>query len=183
MSKSKGFTLVEILVALFIFSLVIGGAVNLLVSSLSAQKISLQKEQVFREQSSLAEYMGRAFRQATKELGSPALCLTTVGRGYNYELNSPTNNRIRFLDRNNICQQFFVSGSQIYEQKSTDSSAANFGAQVALTSNNATADSLLFALLGQNQTDNLQPRVTFFAQINGIQLQTTISQRNFDVQQ
>jgi len=164
-------------VALFIFSLVIGGAVNLLVSSLSAQKISLKIEQVLREQSNLAEYMGRAFRQATKDLTG-----NCFAAGNNYGLvNGATG--IRFISRDGFCEQISLSGAQIVEQKSTDSNAANFGAQVALTSNNVTVDSLVFALLGQNQTDTLQPRVTFFAQINGIQLQTTVSQRNFDVQQ
>lgn len=179
MKRSKGFTLPEVLVAVFIFSLVIGGAVNLLVSSLPAQRISLQKEQVLREESSLAEYMGRAFRMAQKDLGPT--CLNSRGDNYNL-INGAAG--IRFLTRDGLCDQIFLSGTQVVEQKSADNTA-NFSRtpSVALTSANATANSLGFALLGQSQTDNLQPRVTFFVQINGIQLQTTVSERNFDVQQ
>lgn len=183
MKYSQGFTLPEVMVAVFIFVLIIGGAFNLLVSSLTAQKTSLSENQALREESFLAEYMSRALRQARKELNSsPSNCLISAGRGANFELDA-TKTRIKFLNHDNICQQFFLSGTQVFEQKSSDSMASNFGQQIALTSNNVTAQTLDFALLGENQTDNLQPRVTFFLKINNLPMQITVSQRNFDVQQ
>jgi prepilin-type N-terminal cleavage/methylation domain-containing protein len=187
----RGFTIPELLVSLFIFSLVIVGAGGLLVSGISVQRRSGVQQELIDQASYLAEYMSRAMRQARKEgADSPSNCLTGAGRGFNYELN-PGGDRIRFLNRNNLCQQFFLSGTQIFEQTSTDATAANFGSQVALTSNNLQAARLAFFISGEGQEDNLQPKATVAIELRGkmlqaggqpvMQIQTTVSQRKIDV--
>ncbi len=175
--KDQGFTLPEVLVALAVFSLIVAAAVNLLLSSLSSQQISFAQDQALFQTSSLGEYMGRALRQAQKDISG-----SCVGAGgINFGLQGSA--EIRFLNSKGFCQQFSLSGTQIVERMSSDSSAANFGAPVALTSNNVPVQSLQFALMGENENDALQPRVTFEITIHNNEVQTTISQRNFDVRQ
>ncbi|MBI1971509.1 MAG: prepilin-type N-terminal cleavage/methylation domain-containing protein [Candidatus Wildermuthbacteria bacterium] len=180
---NRGFTVVELLVAILMFSLVFGGAMNLLFSALRVQRNALAQEHVLSQGSYLAEYMGRALRQARKELAaSPNNCLTTAGRGFNYEINASAD-RIRFLNKDNRCQEFYLAGSAIQERISTNNVASNFGSPVALTSEDVAVGSLKFALAGETQADSIQPRATMFLQINDVQLQTSVSQRIFDVEQ
>jgi len=185
-----GFTLPELLVSLFIFSLVILGSVSLLISAIGAQRRAGAQQELMDQASYLAEYMSRALRQAKKD--STGSCLTTAGAGFNYELNTiPVGNRIRFLNSNNMCQQFFLSGSQIFEQSSSDATSANFGSQVAITSNNLQVTGLGFVLAGEGQNDDLQPKATFVIELKGkvlqagfqpvTRIQTTVSQRTIDV--
>jgi len=189
---NKGFTIIELMVALFIFTLIGAGAANLLFTATAAQRDSLTTQEVLSKTSTLGEYMSRAFRGAKKELNdAPQNCLTTIGRGYNYEFNV-AKDRIRFLSRENFCQEFYLSGSEILERKSTDDKAQNFGSAVALTSNDVNVLALRFSLLGEGQQDNLQPRASAYFQVqsqgskpesqNIVNFQTTISQRNFDVE-
>lgn len=180
----RGFTIVELLVGVAVFSLVIGGAFNLLLSSVSSQRDHLSSSKVFDQTIYLSEYMSRALRQAKKELTeAPSNCLTGAGRGFNYEVTGVGNSTIRFLDKDNLCREFSLSGTQIEERVSSDSTAANLGAAAALTSTDATVSVLRFELQGQGQEDSLQPRVTFSVVINGFTFQTSVSQRNFDVEQ
>ncbi|OHA73163.1 MAG: hypothetical protein A3B24_00760 [Candidatus Wildermuthbacteria bacterium RIFCSPLOWO2_01_FULL_48_16] len=189
---NRGFTIIELMVAVAIFVVLTVGAANFLFSATASQRDSITMQEVLTESSSAAEYMGRALRGAKKELNTgPQNCLTTVGRGYNYELNG-TNDRIRFLSRENLCQEFYLLGTEILERKSTDDTEQNFGQAVALTSSDVLVQELRFALTGESQTDSLQPKVSFFFKMqsvgvkaesqNRVQVQTTISQRNFDVE-
>ncbi len=190
-SFSRGFTIPELLVSLFIFSLVIVGAGGLLVSSIGVQKRAGAQQELMDQASYLAEYISRALRQARKELvDAPSNCLTTAGRGFNYELN-PSKDRIRFLNRNEQCQQFLLSGTQIMEQTSSDATAANFGPEIATTSNNLQVTILKFFISGAGQDDNFQPKATFAIELKGkvlqagfqpvTRIQTTVSQRNIDI--
>lgn len=195
---SKGFTITELLVSLFIFSLVIIGAGGLLVSGMSVQRRSGSQQELIDQAFYIAEYMSRALRQAQK--AADASCLSQSGR--NYEVSSDGENWfidtsgtwIRFINRNNnLCQQFLLppAGTQIFEQTSSDSTAANFGAQVALTSNNLQVTVLGFYISGAGQDDNIQPRATFTMELKGtaqqvgsqpaVNIQTTVSQRKIDV--
>lgn len=187
LSRKKGgagFTIPELLVSLFVFSLVFVSAGGLLISGIGVQRKSGVQQELMDQASYLAEYVSRALRQVRKELVDvPSNCLTTAGRGFNYELN-PAGDLIRFLNRNNSCQQFFLSGTQIFEQTSADSTAANFGSQVALTSDNLQVTRLGFFISGAGQGDNLQPKATFVIELNGeARMQTTVSQRKIDVPQ
>lgn len=179
---NKGFTLIELMVAMFIFTLIVAAAANFLLSATSSQRSTLTTQKTLSESSTIAEYMARAVRSAKKELNNaPQNCLTTVGRGYNYELNNDLS-RVRFLDRQNLCHEFFLSSSKIQERISADDKAQNFGQAQDLTSSNVSASILKFSLLGENQTDSLQPRVTISFQLDDVLFQTTVSQRNFDVE-
>ena len=177
MKKEHGFTLVEMLVALVVFVLIGGVAFNLLVSSIAGQRTALANQAVVDQVSSAAEYMSRVIRQAKKDLIDQ--CLTT-GTHLNYEI-SGGGQTLRLLDKEGICREFSFASGAIQERKSPDGTAAGFEAAIPLTSNNIVIQGLWFFMQGEVQTDNLQPRVTFFIDAQGLQLQTTISQRKFDV--
>ncbi|KKW08344.1 MAG: hypothetical protein A3E08_00820 [Candidatus Wildermuthbacteria bacterium RIFCSPHIGHO2_12_FULL_49_13] len=185
-SKTAGFTLVEMLVAVALFALLGGIVFQFFVSGFVLQRNTLSIQESTNQVSFMAEYMGRALRQAKKELADPAACLTGVGRGWNYEV-SPTNDSITFLDRNGICRHFLLSGNQIMEQISTDHQAANFGAAQSLTPLAMTVTNFRVVQQGADQQVALQPRVTFVIEAEGkgaaakVRVQTTISQRTFDV--
>ena len=81
-NREQGFTIPELLVAVLVFSLVIGAATNLLLSGIAGQRSSLAMQELLDQSSFVAEYMTRALRQAQKDLGPTCL----AARGLNYGL-------------------------------------------------------------------------------------------------
>lgn len=186
---SRGFTIPELLVSLFIFSLVIVGAGGLLVSSISVQRRSGTQQELMDQASYLAEYMSRALRQARKELSTPPACLTgpTAGRGFNYEI-TQEGQGIKFLNSGNQCQEFRLAGTRIEEVFWAGGVVTS---QAFLTSDNLQVRGLAFFISGAGQGDNLQPKATFAIELKGkilqagsqpvTRIQTTVSQRKIDV--
>ncbi len=185
--SSQGFTLPELLVSLFIFSLVIVGAGGLLVSSIGVQRRAGAQQELMDQASYLAEYMSRALRQARKDLGPT--CLSQSGR--NYEVSSDgiawiadgSGNRVRFINKNGQCQEFFLEGQRMKERIAPQESY--------ITSDNLQVTLLKFFISGASQGDNLQPKATFAIELKGkvlqagvqpvTRIQTTVSQRKIDV--
>lgn len=183
---NKSYTLIEVLVAVSIFTIVIAAPTGFLVGSLRGQQKALASQKLLDNTSYSLEYISRALRMAKKDKWGE--CITAK---YNYE-NPSGESSIRFLNYDLLCQEFFLQGDQLYEKKSTNKSANNFGDSIPLTSEDLEITSLKFRLSGESQTDNDQPRVTLFLEIKGgkgqmeelrtlIKIQTTISQRNLDV--
>lgn len=177
---NRGFTIPELLIAVFIFSLIIGGAANLLLSGIAGQRNSLAMQELLDQSSFVAEYMTRALRQAQKDLGPT--CLST--RGLNYEL-TQGNKGVMFVNAFNQCQEFRLTGTRVEEVFRV---GGQITSQAFLTSDNLAVTSLAFVLQGAGQDDDLQPRVTVAFEIEGqpdarpkLQFQTTVSQRNVDV--
>jgi len=191
--SSKGFTLVEILVVSVIFLLIIGAAAGLFVSLVRHQRRILAKQELLNQISYVMEYMSRALRMAKKELNctEPAepptcSCLTDIGYGWNYEI-TPEGKGIKFINHSedDVCQEFFWNEAEKRLEESKDGSSF-----VPLTSDKLQINLLKFNVSGESGGDLLQPRVTIFLEIQAkgagdqpkIQIQTTISQRNLDVQ-
>lgn len=182
MRNSKGFTIPELLVSLFIFSLVIMGAGGLLVSSISVQRKSGAQQELMDQASYLAEYMSRALRQAAKDVTSPCLAA-----GFNYEI-TQGGDGIKFLNNNNQCQEFRLAGTRIEEAFWAGGVVTS---QAFLTSDNLQVTGLGFFISGEDQVDNLQPKATLAIELKGkvlqagfhpvTRIQTTVSQRNIDV--
>ncbi|MBU4481359.1 prepilin-type N-terminal cleavage/methylation domain-containing protein [Patescibacteria group bacterium] len=189
--KSKGFTLVEMLVTLFIFSITFGAASGLFVSAIKNQSRTLASQQLLDQTSYLIEYMGRALRMARKDdidYGDGAVnCLS--GDKVNF---ATTTGGIKFRNYNNQCQEFYreCAGEvcRLKEKKGpVGSEIENY-----LTSPNLYVESFNIGPSDSwDQDDNLQPRVTMFLEIRKagagsqpkIKIQTTISQRELDIQQ
>lgn len=178
----RGFTLIEMMVTITIFSIVIGVILGIFISGVQQQRIALTGQVLLDQTSYALEYMSRALRMARKELLSPA-CLSQ--NGLNYEI-TRSGAGLKFINhlQNDDCQEFFLESGQLkYWKKST-------GETLPLTSNKLEIAQLKFNLAGESQGDNLQPRVTIFSEVKGkgtleasqrIKIQTTISQRNLDV--
>jgi len=179
----KAFTLIEILTAVTIFSMLVSVFAGYLVGSIKSQQRALSSQQLVDSVSYNLEYMSRALRMAKKDYSGA--CLTTAGAKYNYETNA-NRDRIRFLNYQSKCQEFFLEGGRLKERKSTDSTAANFGTALPLTSS---ALNVLSFKLGPSdswgQAQKTQPRVTFSLKMEKsgevlMNIQTTISQRNLN---
>lgn len=181
--KNKGFALIEILTAVFIFSIIVGAASGLFISAIRSQRNVLASQELLDQTSYAMEYMSRALRMTKKDLSGN--CLTTAGAKNNYE-NPSGDSSIRFLDYNDKCHEFLKEGNQLKEKKSTDNTAGNLPVSgTPLTSADLKITSLNFNLSGESQIDNLQPRVTISLDVQGkeqskLKIQTTISQRNLD---
>lgn len=173
--KDEGFSLLEMLITVFIFSIIISATIGLFVSAIRLQKYNLVRQQLLDQTSYAMEYMERAIRMAQKdEIG----CID----GSNYY--EGTGNRIEFATYHNQCWKFFLSDGQLKIDKAN-------GSPYNLTSEDFIVNSLNVEVSGDitGEDPNLQPRVTIFMEIEGeglisppkIRIQTTVSQRNLDM--
>jgi prepilin-type N-terminal cleavage/methylation domain-containing protein len=191
MSKNpKGFTLIEMLVAMAIFSTVMGIVTGIFITGIRQQKMALDSQIVLDQTSYALEYMSRALRFASKEKSGGA-CLSQDGLNfeipvaYQIEGNENLGTGLRFINhlQGDDCQEFFLENNQIKYWRQSDPNPP-----VPLTSVKLEVISLKFDLEGKRQTDNLQPRITIFSEIKSAgasgqsqKIQTSISQRNLDV--
>lgn len=186
--KNKGFTLIEMLVAIMIFSLVVGAISGIFISGLLGQKKALSSRALLDQTSFCLEYMSRALRMAKKETGQG--CLSSHGLNYEIteiDLGFPGLKFINHLEEDD-CQAFFLKDGQLKYRKEIGSLSEE---TLNLTSEELKITALEFNLSGQSQSDNLQSSVTIYLYIWGkdttpeqqpeIKIQTTISQRNPDV--
>ena len=65
--NNKGFSMIEIIVALAVFFLIVGTAVGLFVSIVAVQRRILSEQQLISQSSYAIEYMSKALRMATKD--------------------------------------------------------------------------------------------------------------------
>ncbi len=189
----NGYTLVEILVGIAIFSLLVAGPTGLFISSLRSQNRILGLREVVDSSSYVLEYMSRALRMAQKDLTPTGEC---IPMGTNYEIPIGQPRRINFLsyshkDDKFICRQFAWESDalKLMERRSTSEKRTNFRPPLDLTSPDLEVTFTEFRILGEGQNDNFQPRVTILLEmtkeaVSGfpkVKVQTTISQRNLDV--
>ncbi|MFH1656928.1 MAG: prepilin-type N-terminal cleavage/methylation domain-containing protein [bacterium] len=181
-NKNAGFTLVEVLVALAIFSIIASLAIGIFVMAMRSQRKILAQQQVLDQVSYAIEYMSRAIRMARKDditIGGVSVnCL--FGDRVNYEITAigTGHGGIKFRNYNNDCPEFYLQEGQLREDKN--------GVDLPLTAPDLTVISFEIKDSGWDQYDTLQPAVTMFLDIEGkegtkIQIQTTVSQRNLDV--
>ncbi len=175
--QNKGFTLVELLVSISIFSLILSAMSGAFISTIRAQRKSVAFQQLLEQTSYLEEYMSRSIRMGKKDISGA--CIDAKS---NYEI-TREGKGIGFLNYNGNCEEFYLSGTELRQNKNN--------VDLVLTSSNLIVENINIELSGNSQTDNLQPRVTIFLKIKGagskpeeqpeIKIQTTISQRNPDV--
>lgn len=177
---NKGFTLIELLVAVAIFSVVVGVAGSIFVTTFQGQRRSLAFETVFDQSSFLMEYLSRSLRMARKDLTGGC-----IASGTNYQL-TRSGQGVKFVNSQSVCQEFYweTSTARLKENKG--------GVEQYLTSGTAEVVAFNLSLRGESQTDDLQPRVTFFLNLRNrgsrsetqpsLLIQTTVSQRKLDFQ-
>ena len=169
----KGITLLEILIAISIFSVALIGAIGLFVSLIKNQQALLDRAYVLNTLSYTTEYMSKAIRMAQKD--TSASC---IGSMENFVLTGSSN--IKFLNYNNECQEFFLENQVLKVRK--------FGVAQNLTPASIIVEGLTFVLSGQSQDDTFQPKVSFSIKAKvatsaapSFLIQTTVSQRMLDI--
>ena len=196
-SKSKlltGFTLVEMLVAIFVFITVLGASSAIFVDVIRNQKRALANQELLNQTSYVLEYMGRAIRMAKKDDLDGRSCLS--GNKVNYEF-IPFEQGIKFKDyKDEYCQEFFLEcagGNCRLKERKIEISTGTLLPANYLTSADLNVVSFNIGPSDSwDQGDSDQPRVTLFLDIEKlgfpfgeepeVKIQTTISQRNLDVQ-
>ncbi len=178
---NKGFTLVELLIAVTVFTAISTTAFGIMASLIHKQERVMNMHTLTENSSYALEYIQRAVRMAQKDDGG---CITS---GENYA-HSGGNSTIQFLDYESFCHRFSLSSGQIQETISTDDTAGNLGSATAFTSDKIDVTSLVFNLNGESGADSIQPRVTIEFEANSkyfsdvqINIQSTASQRNLDL--
>jgi len=175
----KGFTLVELMVGMTIFTLILAAVIGILISGIKAQRLILRQQQALDQLSFAIEYMSRSLRMAKREDGT----FPCLSNDLSYQNpNSPNISSVRFINhlQEDDCQEFSLEGNRIkYSIK------INQGREdLYLTSSELTIQALSFKLQGESKSDTYQPRITIFLNITSpliLRLQTTISQRNLDI--
>ena len=191
----NGYSLIEVLVAVGIFTIIIAAPTGFFVGSLKGQLKTLASQKLLDNTSYCLEYISRSLRMAKKELNcsdinDPATCscLKSEGYGFNYENPEGNLSAIRFINYKGECQEFFLdeSDNRLKESK-------NGATPVALTAEDLEIISFKIGPAESwDQDDTDQPRVTLFLKIKGakgqnpelrpeIKIQTVISQRDLDV--
>jgi len=192
--KSKGFTLIELIVVMAVFLLIIGTALAIFISIVQHQKRILAKQELLNQTSYAIEYMTKGLRMAGKDYTGECIKDEYEGAGYVYKLTHYNNGAyggIKFVNQsdNNACQEFFLDNSILMEAK-------NGGDAVPVTSLNLEINSLNFVLNGDSsygylpssEIDNVQPRVTVSLDVEiqgdnnqpATKVQTTVSQRDLN---
>ncbi|MBI4101528.1 MAG: prepilin-type N-terminal cleavage/methylation domain-containing protein [Candidatus Nealsonbacteria bacterium] len=173
--KSGGFTIIEMLVAVAIFSLVAVASSEIFVFSIKGQRKYLASQEILDQASYFMEYASKAIRMAKKDVDG--VC---IGPKLNYQ-KTHGGQGIRFKNYQGICQEFYLEGGQLKEDKGGVVSSLTSGNLQVVSFNIGPEDAW-------DQEDTDQPKVTFFLEIQGkeqakIKIQTTVSQRNPDIEQ
>ena len=179
--KKNAFTLIEVLVAVGIFSLVMGMVSAILLSAISLQRKNLAIQRLLDQTSYVLEYMSRTLRVAKKQTPDLTPC---ISQNYNYEI-TRGGYGIKFIDKQDVCHEFYwdTSSKQLKEARGTQ--------EGVLTPEELEVTDFKINLSGEYGGDERQPRVTILLQIKGrrgmieefpeIKIQTTISQRKLDI--
>lgn len=195
-NKKNGFTLIEILVSVFLFFGILVMVLGFFSYAVTGQKKALAAQEISDQISYVMEYMSRSMRMARKDVGG-----TCISAGMNYENTLPIADYscLRFLyydqsDEKNKCQEFCFDSNneQLKRRKSNDENAAGLAdSEVDLTSSKLKVNSAKFNIIGEEDVDNTtQPRVTISLNVEKqdtkpefnakVEIQSTISQRNLD---
>ncbi len=170
----RGFTIVELMIAIAIFAIVLTGFVQLFSSAIYSQRESLNNSYLLGNASFLMEFLARDLRMAQKD--DSGFCLQPKE---NFEI-SADGKQIKFLNYDQKCQIIYIRGDRIITNIG--------GIDYNLIPSNIAAKNLKFFVSGESQNDLLQPKVTFTVNLStkrnpkkSITVQSSISQRELDV--
>ncbi len=181
----KGFTLIEVLVSLFIFMILVGAITSAFITTIRTQQHILVEQKMFSEISYALEYMGRSLRLAQKDIAGN--CLGSALKGNNY-LITYEGRRIRFLNWDGQCQEFTIMNSSIQERISPNSSYCSGCSHFSITSSDINIERLKFNSGGSNYGQGVnQPKVVIAINLRSenleipMRIQTLVSQRKLNV--
>ncbi len=146
--SKKGFTLIELIVAMAVFLFIVGTAIGIFISIVQHQRVILSEQELLNQTSFVVERMSKALRVAKKDL--TGACLGSGYIGHNYLLTRPniftgTYNGIKFINQsdNDACQEFYL-----YTDAASGSGGNNIGDPTTVLKElkNSTDDSQAVAL-------------------------------------
>jgi uncharacterized protein (TIGR02145 family)/prepilin-type N-terminal cleavage/methylation domain-containing protein len=172
--KKTGFTLVEILVAVVIFSLLISVFAGFFFTAIRSQKKSLADQELIGNVSYNLEYMSRSIRMAKKDIEGIG-CL--IDPDQNYQL-TRAGQGIKFLRHDNVCQEFYLENNVLYEEKVLP----NEPLAITLPLTPQYLEITRFIIeINDFEPGQAQPNVSLLLEIKDLEIQTTISQRNLNL--
>lgn len=162
---NEGFTIVELLVAVAVFSIVVMVVSGVFVSSVGSQRKNINNQEVLDNARFVLEAVGRSVRQSD--------ITTADGTGSTLVVNHP------------------IKGAITYSLDDTAGQVLENG--VGLSAGSVFVERLTFVVGGSAATDLLQPRVSISLGIRNknqkpgsdttVNLQTTVTPRNLQIQQ
>jgi prepilin-type N-terminal cleavage/methylation domain-containing protein len=174
--KNKGFTLIEVMIASFVFLLIVGSTIGLLTSVIESQVTSLREQKSISEVSYAMEYISRSLRMAKKdETGS---CTGVSNQTYSVR----GSKEVVFLNYYGKCQMFSSElltdgSSRIYERRSINETSNDFSGPVHVTSANIYVHHLAF-VPATSGWPRIMINIKFGpSQEISMHLQTSVSQR------
>lgn len=186
--RKNGYTLVETLVSIAIFSLLSVGIINIFTSILKTQTRILQDQEVMDQSNYSLEYMGKILRMAKKDLTGD--CTGEANTSYGISSNQVTFLAYDTKAEEYRCRRFSFASDSINESKSSDETSDNLSTAEAITSSKVKITALTFAVTGDG-VDTIQPKVTIMIEMEptsqilsadvNIIVQTSISQRQLDI--
>ncbi|MFH1451252.1 MAG: prepilin-type N-terminal cleavage/methylation domain-containing protein [bacterium] len=185
---ARAFTLIELLVAISAFTVIIVAVSNIFISGMKNQKYALLSQRLLDQTSFVMEFMSRSLRMARKEVNlNPGNQCLTYGHNYEKSIDGTSLKFINHLD-NDDCQRFFLENGQLKYERKINTALPEV---LILTSDKIEIVDLKFELIGELQTDYIQPRVVVAMNLRwksptaqerrAIKIQTVLSQRNLDI--
>lgn len=178
---NAGFTLLELIIAVAIFLVLIIIAGNVIFSAVRFQRVASNAQELQNNLRGALEIMGREVRLAAKD--EAGTCVGTVRGNFAW---SPA--ALVFLNDRGSCLQYALAGEQV-QQTVNYNSVGGSPRTETLTAASVEVLSLQFDVFGESGNDQQQPRVlirlsarTRGTTDNPIKLQTTLTQRELDVQ-
>jgi len=173
---NRGFTILELLVAVSIFSIAIVSATSLFISAMRGQWNAIAQQNLIENTRFVLEHMSRQIRMAQRLDSAVGTCPANIF----FSDSGPT---IKFIDYKSDCIEYRVSANKIQLNPGTGF--------VDLTSDDIRVNNLYFLVEGRLPNDVKQPKVTIYINADvpsillggspDIRLQTTVSARNLDV--
>ncbi len=109
----KGFTLIEILVAVAVFSIVLVSFINLFSSAFSYQREAINSAYLVNSVSYATEYMARSLRMAQRQTNElPEMCLSMDEGGEIYSI-IKQGEGVSFIDHEGNCRSFYKDGDNL----------------------------------------------------------------------
>ncbi|HPO68416.1 MAG TPA: prepilin-type N-terminal cleavage/methylation domain-containing protein [Candidatus Pacearchaeota archaeon] len=176
--NQKGFTLIELIISTFIFSLIMVAILNFFIFGVKTQMYSFSSNNMLNQVNYAVEYIGRYTRMAKKNNSlSPKCEGIETGKYFNVNDDSLT-----FIDYKNECHSFFLENGQVRERRQGEK-------DLPLTSSKFNVKNLKFEVKGDEVSDNYQPRITILLEVEesakkvnapSVKIQTTITNRAID---
>jgi len=187
---ARGFTLVEMVVTLAVFSLIMIAVTGLFFHALRAHRVILAKSQMLGEAAYNLEHISRGLRMAKKT--SDNGCLS--GKNLNFEKTARGGVKFQNLNTSGTmdCVEYYLGhpGDDYGANGALMESRSNLDRtfDLPLTSPAVNVEAFNVYGYGWPQNDRLQPRTTISIRIRGRQDQVmnhqiTISQRDLDVEE